>query len=340
MTKSHPRATGSGGLVRSHQLCFALALVLPLAGCGFLGWGDERAPEPGAPTARAPAGFADSADSVGTQMPAPATPPGERSETDTLFQTYYQRPSAEAAMRVVSGFDATFASSQWGAVTESAMSALAGWLAVVFQRQPDQKRAIVESIQTGPGALAVAMALAMSGDEARSTSILQQIQAPPEVVRAVGQLSNALPAGSLQLLEDVDRHWGAAFASGDPAYVRPIVDAMLRPIGADGITAERVASAASGDPQRLQAASQGLSRSAQGRLLLAAKAAGSLRLNDREHAFVTTALVEAACRYPDEARLRLLRALLAGARPAAVPPCAREAFQTVSSLATSDPLRG
>jgi hypothetical protein len=315
-----------------------LALLLPLCACGFLGWGDEGPAEPAA-TGRTAAAVADPVAGVATEMPAPAAP-AARNQTDTLFQTYYQRPSAETAMRVIAGFDETFATSDWDTTTQRSMAALAGWLAVVFQRQPEQKRAIVESIRTGPGALAVAMALSMSGDAERSASILQQIQAPSEVERAVAELSDDLPAESVQLVDDIDRHWGAAFASGDPAYLRPIVDAMLRPIGANGISAARVAGAASGEPQRVQAATQGLSATARTRLLIAAEATRSLRLNNREHAFVTTALLEAACRYSDQERLQLLRALLAGARPATVPPCAREAFQTLSSLPVPEPARG
>jgi hypothetical protein len=264
--------------------------------------------------------------SAGQALAQPANAP-PTSGTDNLFQTYYRNPTPDAALRVVNGFDQTFASQKPDPTTESAVIALSGWLAVVFERQPDQTRAIVESVRTGQSAMAVAMALEMSGDAARSKKILGQLQAPPQIVEAVGRLPNTLPAAPLQEPADVDRHWGAAFASGDPAYVRPIVDAMLEPVGRDGVTAGKVANVATLDQERIKTATSGLNDRGRRALLLAGDAAWTLRVNNRSHAFVSTAIAEAACRYHDPERLELVRALLAGAQPGVVPPCARDALQ-------------
>ncbi len=229
------------------------------------------------------------------QQPAAQAGPG-----DSLLSTFYQDPRPE---RLIGFLDRlrTSPSTQG----RDAYPLIAGFYAVVFREHPDDVEKLIPQSLDARTAETIAAALRLSGNRAMYQAFEPRLAATGRDLEVAGMFVN-LPS-RLEELEitapsGLNILWGAAFASGDAAFVRRILDYFARTANLDdeiGRDIVQTVVALSGGPRDIYLQMRqryGVLGARQ--VVFAAEALLSLQVNAKQHAFVNGVVAEYVDAHP------------------------------------------
>ncbi len=229
------------------------------------------------------------------QQPTPQAAPG-----DSLLSTFYQDPRPE---RLVGFLDRLRASPSLQ--NRDAYPLIAGFYAVVFRSHPDLVEKLMPQSLDARIAETMAAALRLSSNRAMYQAFERRLAATGRDLEVAGVFVN-LPS-RLEDLEitapsSLNILWGAAFASGDPKFVRLILDYFAGIANLDeqiGRDIVQTVVALTGGPRDIYLQMrQRFGVLGARRVVFAAEALWSLQLNAKQHPFVNAAVAKYVDQHP------------------------------------------
>jgi hypothetical protein len=209
------------------------------------------------------------------------------SAQDELIMFFYKDPRPERLIGFFEQFDAEHPA-KW-----DAYPAVAGLLTVVFRKSPDRIEQLVPRRLNPQSAATIAAALRMAGNEAMAAKLkprLDQAGRDEKLAVEFANLQLRLEDLSVRTPTHLDILWGAAFASGDPRYVRMVIDFFAQVANRSetvAIDIAKVVIAMSGGPKDIFGELRNRYGNNDGALVVfAAAALWATGSNARQHAFV------------------------------------------------------
>lgn len=199
---------------------------------------------------------------------------------------FYRDPRPERVPRIIERFEREFAD-KWGSHPP-----LAGLLAVVFQKYPEQIEKLVPAAPSSKLTETLVAALRLSNSVAAYQRLIPKFQKVERDARLAAEFAN-LPSRleDLQIRSSthLDIVWGASFAGGDPKYVRMIIDFYARTANrSEHITLDvvQIAIALSGGPIEVPKLGQKYGDELGREIAIAGVALWAIRSNGRQHDYV------------------------------------------------------
>jgi hypothetical protein len=214
-------------------------------------------------------------------MPSPTAP----ADLDPWLQieAFYQDPRPERVEPVIAFMDSELPQLAQG-THDGAVAFLSGWLTVVFARWPERVPDWIRPTRGATTMTAFAWSLSRVGlptealEAGRRAGFDQDRLEQLEELRANFELQR--PRHGV----DLDQLWGAAFASGDGRYVRPLVRLLNDDLGEQH--ARDVVQLASQQPGTAERILKGRTQEEASQMLLYSAAFWALVSNSRRYRFV------------------------------------------------------
>lgn len=181
----------------------------------------------------------------------------------------------------------------WERLGAPGTSSTLGFLAGVFTKYPDQIGVAMKAPLNRTAQTMVIQALRLAGKTSEAKRASQGWNWPPEQTE---RITPVLPLHSIKpkAAEGFDTFWGASFATGDPAYVRPIYNFYAAAVSQPDIDLKDVVAVVIArhrrDNQTIADLGKKHSREIFLRIVVASSALWSLESNARQHKFVAAAL--------------------------------------------------
>lgn len=215
---------------------------------------------------------------------------------------YYEKP-----------FDIPEFLAKWQQFGRPGMEGMVGFLAGIFVKHPAEIRRVtaVAFDGTTQGVIVTALRVARRNDEAKKAAWAWNW--PVEKLPAW----NTRPFTSLPVIAPgvLDAFWGASFATGDSAYVRPIYDYYLSVAGQSDVDVRDIVNLARTRRALNKEASAKYSRETLAKIIIASSALWSLESNARQHKFVAAALDQYARAQPRNPAVTALAEFRAARQP-------------------------
>jgi hypothetical protein len=233
-----------------------------------------------------------------TSIAAPPTllaqsgnPPVNARQLSDAFARYYEKP-----------FDIPQFLYAWDGLGRPGPDGVIGFLAGVFAKHPDR----IDTTTTAPlnrqmqAAVFLGLCLADRNGEAKAAA--ERWRWPSERIGRMAQFRPLLELKA-ELPAHFDMFWGATFATGNAAYVRPIYDYYVAVVTQRDVDAHDILTAAMSkhrsDKSAMDVVTKKYPRDILVRVIVAASALWSLESNARQHKFVAIALDQYAKESPD-----------------------------------------
>jgi hypothetical protein len=229
------------------------------------------------------------------QQPGAQAAPG-----DTLLTTFYQDPRPE---RLIGFLDRLQTSPSMQ--NRDAYPLIAGFYAVVFRNHPDVVEKLMPRSLDAKTAETIAAALRLSGNRPLYQAFEPRLTATGrdlEVATLFANLPSRLEELQITAPSSLNILWGAAFASGDPAFLRMILDYFARTANLDeaiGRDIVQTVAALTGGPRDIYLQMRqryGVLGARQ--VVFAAEALWSLQVNAKQHAFVNAVVTTYVDEHP------------------------------------------
>jgi tetratricopeptide (TPR) repeat protein len=225
------------------------------------------------------------------------------SEADMTF--FYKNASPERVRALMVYFDSLFQSKN-----PNAEPPILGFLAVVFQRYPnDIDKMIPDGLSPDMQRL-TATALWLAGQDKKARSMADHLKTSGSAAPDWLHLPTSLDAVEVTGPTEFDMMWGASFASGDPQYCLRILDRFAAVANADGNADDMVNLArnfAPGSDPHWLIEKRGPEKARD--LIGQSTALWGLDANARQHEFVRSALGKYITAHPEEPASKALLAL-------------------------------
>lgn len=228
---------------------------------------------------------------------------------ESVLTTFYKDPRPE---RLVGFLERFGTGRDW-----SAYPPLVGFFAVIFRAHPDWIDQFVPARPAGKLADTIAAALQSSGQDRRAQSFRSRAGDIGADARLQAEFAG-LPSNIADLRVATPTHldilWGASFASGDPSYVRKIIDFFARTANRSEPVALDVAQTAvaiSGGPKDIygQLRAKYPDDATRREMVLAATALWALSSNARYHEFVDRTVIAYVQEHPESYATKALQAV-------------------------------
>jgi hypothetical protein len=241
--------------------------------------------------------------------PANAQPPALGSETNELMTYFYKDPRPERLVGFLAKYDA--AAPRWDAFPPAV-----GFYAFVFRTHPEWIERLLPDQLSPRTAATVAAALRLSGNKVTAPVLLSRLNGVTSDHTLLVELTG-LPARLEDLRISTPTHldilWGASFASGDPSFVRPILQYFAETANgspAMAVDVLKIAIAIAGGPKEVLGELRGRYGDALARqAIYAATALWALESNARQHPFVERAVTQYVGDNPGTPAARVLSTL-------------------------------
>jgi hypothetical protein len=203
-------------------------------------------------------------------------------ELERATSRYYEKPVDLASWLTA-----------WERLGAPGTSSTLGFLAGVFTKYPDQIGIAMNAPLNRTAQVMVINALRLAGKTAEAKRAAQGWNWPPDQTE---RITPVLPLHSIKpkTAEGFDTFWGASFATGDPAYVRPIYNFYATAVAQPDIDLNDVVAVVISrhrrDNQTIAELGKKQPREVFIRIVFAATALWSLESNARQHKFVAAAL--------------------------------------------------
>lgn len=222
------------------------------------------------------------------------------------IERYYERP-----------FDVPSFVLAWEKTGRLGADGVLGFLAAIFANEPEQIARVSTLPLAKPAQTIVIQALrfAQKSDEARA--LAQRWNWPPREQANIAPVRPLLATRPEQP-SHFNTFWGASFAAGDAAYIRPIYDyyagALAEPdIGVDQVVG-MVLARIRGDREAAEAIARNYPRERVRWVVFGASALWSLDANARQHRFVAEAIAQFVRETPEGLAVKGLRMLRSALR--------------------------
>lgn len=207
------------------------------------------------------------------------------------LQTFYQDPQPNRVERLINRAETVLAPLD-RATQDGAVAFMHGWLAVAFARWPERLPEWITPTRDPLIVRVIAWSLALAGHRPEAREVGRRAGLDEATLARLDRQPAEFEARVPKRAIDLDRLWGAAFASGDGRYVRPIIGLLNEDLGTDH--AGRVVALMTRDPDKVKAALAGKSPAEAQHAALHMAALWGLISNGRRHAFVLEELRQGA----------------------------------------------
>jgi hypothetical protein len=242
-----------------------------------------------------------------------AQKPGDQ---DQLMMFFYKDPRPERLIGFFEKLDAELPG-KWDAYPSAA-----GFFAFVFRKYPDRVEQLIPARLNPQSAATIAAALQMSGNQAMAAKLkpkLDQAGRDEKLASEFANLPTQLEELSIRSPTHLDILWGAAFASGDPRYVRMIINFFAQAANRSEMVAidiAKVVIAMSGGPKDIFGGLRNRYGNNDSALVIfAAAALWAIGSNARQHAFVEQAVAAYITENPGTYATKAMSALRPKSKP-------------------------
>ncbi len=235
------------------------------------------------------------------QQPAPPPASGE-----PLLGSFYKDPRPE---RLIGFLDRVAVSP--ALQNRNAYPLIAGFYAAVFRSHPDDIEKLVPRSLDAKTAETIAAALRLSGNRAMYQRFEPRLAATGrdlDIAVMFVNLPSRLEQVEITSSTALNILWGAAFASGDPTFVRMILDYFARTANLDDAIGLDIVGAVTGQPRDVPQMQRQYGVLGARQIMSVTEALVTLQMNAQRHAFVNGVVAKYIAEHPGTTAQKVLTA--------------------------------